>query len=111
MGKKPNHFYHSLVSMESLSVRLDLFEFSAEEKEKLVEIAERTLHHSILDLILSELNESDRKLFLSHHASENHDEIWSLLTGSVKNIEKKIKVTADSVAKKLQRDLKKIRKG
>jgi len=111
MGKKPNHFYHSIVSMESLRVRLDLFEFSTEEREKLMEVAERTLHHSILDLVLSELNDSDRKLFLAHHASENHDEIWSLLTGNVKNIEKKIKVAAEAVAQKLHTDLRKIKKG
>ena len=110
MGKRPNHFYHSIVSMESLRVRLDLFEFSTAEKEKLMEVAERTLHHSILDLVLSELNERDRKLFLSHHASENHDEIWSLLTGNVKSIEKKIKITAESVSQKLHNDLKKVRK-
>lgn len=106
---KTNHFYHSIVSMESLRVRLDLLELSTEEREKLMEVAERTLHHSILDLVLSELSENDRKLFLSHHASENHDEIWSLLTGNVKNIEKKIKVAAETVSQKLHKDLKKIR--
>ena len=106
---KPNHFYHSIVSMESLRVRLDLFDFSSEERERLMEVAERTLHHSILDLVLSELNEDDRRLFLSHHASENHDEIWSLLNGNVKNIEKKIKVVAETVSKKLHSDLKKVR--
>ncbi len=106
-AKKPNHFYHSIVSMESLRVRLDLFDFTSEEREKLMEVAERTLHHSILDLVLSELNEEDRKLFLAHHASENHDQIWKLLAGNVNNIEKKIKVTADSVARKLHNDLKK----
>lgn len=107
--KKPNHFYHSIVSMESLQVRLDLFEFSAEEREKLMEVAERTLHHSILDLVLSELNEGDRKLFLTHHASENHDEVWRLLTGNVKNIEKKIKIAAESVSNKLNKDLKRFK--
>lgn len=90
-------------------MRLDLFEFSSEERDRLMEVAERTLHHSILDLVLSELNEKDRKLFLSHHASENHDEIWSLLTGNIKNIENKIKVAAESVSKKLHNDLKKVR--
>lgn len=109
MGKKPNHFYHSIVSMESLRVRLDLFEFSTQEREKLMEVAERTLHHSILDLVLSELNEEDKKLFLAHHASENHDEVWRLLKGNVKNIEKKIKTVAESVSQKLHNDLKKAR--
>jgi len=108
--KKPNHFYHSIISMESLRVRLDLFEFTPQEREKLMEIAERTLHHSILDLVLSELSEKDRKLFLSHHASENHDEIWSLLTGNIKNIEKKIKVTAETVSQKLHRDIKNLKR-
>lgn len=104
--KIPNHFYHSIVSMEALRVRLDLFELSPEEREKLMEVAERTLHHSILNLVLSELSEQDKKLFLSHHASENHDEIWSLLNSNVKNIEKKIKTVADTVSNKLHKDLK-----
>lgn len=110
-AKKQNHFYHSIVSMESLRVRLDLFEFSPEERERLMEVAERTLHHSILDLVLSELNEEDRKLFLAHHAAEDHDEVWRLLTGNIKNIEKKIKVTAESVSHKLHKDLKKLKAG
>ena len=89
MQEKPNHFYHSIVSMESLRVRLDLFDFSPEEREKLMEVAERTFASLHLDLVLSELNEEDRKLFLAHHASENHDQIWKLLDGNVNNIEKK----------------------
>ena len=109
-AKKSNHFYHSVVSMESLRVRLELFEFKDDEKAKLMELAERTLHHSILDLVLSELSDADKKLFLEHHASERHEEIWNLLNSHVKNIKKKIQVTADSVAKKLHTDLKKLRK-
>lgn len=110
MGKKPNHFYHSIVSMESLRVSIELFEFEKDEKEKLMELAERTLHHSILDLVLSELSDPDKKLFLEHHASERHQEIWRLLNSKVNNIEKKIRFEADSVAKKLHADLNRLKK-
>lgn len=101
------HFYHSLVSLEALQIRLDLTNWTDDEKVKLMELAEQTLHHSILDLVLAELTDSDKQLFLHHHAHEHHEEIWQLLQSRVGNIEEKIKKTADEVAKQLHTDLKK----
>lgn len=101
------HFYHSIVSMDALRVRLDLTEWSDEEKATLMDLAERTLHHSILDLVLSELSDQDKRVFLEHHAHERHKEAWSLLRDRIESIEDKIKKTADEVAKKLHADLKK----
>lgn len=110
MKYAPKHFFHSLVSMDSLRVRLDLLDLSDLDKDQLMEIAERTLHHSILDLVLSELSEKDKKLFLEWHASEKHEEIWQLLNANVINIEKKIQATADTIAEKLHKDLKRVHK-
>ena len=110
MKYAPKHFYHSIVSMDSLRVRLDLLDLSDLDKDQLMDLAERTLHHSILDLVLSELSDKDKKLFLERHASEKHEEIWQLLNANVKNIEKKIQATADTVSEKLHKDLKKAHK-
>lgn len=110
MKQTQKHFYHSVVSMDSLRVRLDLFDFSDLDKDQLMELAERTLHHAILDLVLSELSDKDKTLFLKNHAAEKHEEIWSLLNSNIKNIQKKIRVAADSIAQKLHNDLKRIKK-
>ncbi len=107
---KPNHFYHTIVSMDTVQVRLDLTPFSDDEKETLMDLAERTLHHSILDLVLSELSDEDKRLFLEHHAHERHEEVWALLKSRIGSIEGKIKKTADDVTKKLHTDLKKARR-
>lgn len=104
---KPQHFYHSIVSMDSLQVRLDLTEWSDDEKAALMDLAERTVHHSILDLVLSQLSDDDKRLFLEHHAHERHEAIWALLQNRIGSIEDKIKKTADDVTKKLHSDLKK----
>ena len=110
MRQTPKHFYHSIVSMDSLRVRLDLFDLSDLDKDQLMELAERTLHHSILDIVLSELSDKDKKIFLEHHASEKHEEIWKLLNVNVKNIENKIQVTAENISQRLHSDLKKMSK-
>jgi ribosomal protein S13 len=62
-----------------------------------------------LDLILSELNEADKKTFLAHLASEDHDKVWELLKEKVENIEEKIKKTAEDLKKELHKDIREVK--
>jgi hypothetical protein len=101
-----NQFYSEIIEIETLILELDTLDISPQEKKHLVQIATDTLHHTILDIILSELSEEDKKIFLKNHSENNHDKIWEHLKSKIDNIEIKIKITADMLKKELHEDIK-----
>jgi Mg/Co/Ni transporter MgtE len=104
MSKK--HFYHDIIEIDSVFVELDNFDFSDDEKQYLGRLVDANLHHTILDAILSELNEADKKQFLNHLQKDEQTEIWELLNNRVEKIEDKIKQAAEEVKKELHEDIK-----
>lgn len=104
-----NHFYNDIVEMETLIIELDTLDISPQQKQHLIKIAEDTLHHTILDLVLSELSEEDKHIFLKNHAENDHDKIWNHLKEKINNIELKIKATSELLTKELHTDLKEIK--
>lgn len=103
--KKNNHFYHHIVVVDSIHVGLDSLDLDPHEKEELLMLAENNLHHAILDTILSELNEGDKKVFLALVLGNDHNEIWKMLSFKVHGAEEKIKETATKFLKKLHEDI------
>ncbi|MCL5432567.1 MAG: hypothetical protein M1524_00425, partial [Patescibacteria group bacterium] len=103
-------FYSDIIEFESLIIDLNALDLEEDEKKHLIELAESNLHHAIIDSILSELNEDEKKVFLAHLGSDDHDRIWKLLNERVKNIEEKIKKTADTLKSELKKDIEDIKK-
>lgn len=99
------HFYSHLIETSSLTLEIGNMNLSQEERVHLISLVESNLHHVVLDAVLSELNEEDKKYFLKHLAMEKHDEIWKLLNEKTKNIEEKIKKAAEDLKKELHRDI------
>ncbi|MCL5438750.1 MAG: hypothetical protein M1268_02040 [Patescibacteria group bacterium] len=108
--KKKKHFYSDLVEIESLIIELNDLDLEEGEKKHLVELAESNLHHAIIGCVLSELNEDEKKVFLAHLGSDDHDRIWKLLSERVENIQEKIKKTAEALKDELKKDIKEIKK-
>lgn len=108
--KQGKHFYSHIVETSTVSLALGDMELSKEERLELLSLAHNNLHHTILDTVLSELSEVDKKLFLRHLAVNNHDKIWELLKTKVENIEEKIKKVADEVKKELHKDIQEANK-
>jgi len=100
------HFYSHLVEIDTLHVELDSLEMEEHEREEVKELIENNLYHTILDAILSELSEDDKRQVLSHLSEDDHEKTWSLLNKKVENIEEKIKKTADALVKELHHDIK-----
>jgi hypothetical protein len=107
MRKK--YFYTEIIDSSSLIIELDKLSLDQKEKDHLIYLIDSNIHHGILDLILSELNVHDKKTFLSHLASENHDKVWKLIKDKINNIEEKIKKTAGDVKKQLHEDVKAVK--
>lgn len=107
MRKK--YFYTHIIDTSTLSLELGSMDLTPQERMHLISLMDSNIHHEILDLILSELKPIDKKTFLTHLASENHDKVWKLLNEKVENIEEKIKKTADELKKELHKDIKETR--
>ncbi len=77
------------------------------ERHHLVSLADSILHHVILDEILSNLSEIDKKAFLYRFKENPEDEkIIEFLAERIDGIEDKIKQAADDLIKEMHKDLK-----
>lgn len=103
-------FYHSIIKIDSLYVALDDLGMSEKEKEHLKEIIDTNLFHTILDAVLSELPESDKKMFLEKLAEEDHEKTMEFLQKRILNIEDKIKKTAKDLIQELHVDIEESKK-
>lgn len=98
-------FYSHIIETDSLLVALNDLELEEKEREHIVLLIESTLHHAIVDAILSELSEEDKKIFLEHVSCDDHEKVWNHLMDKVDHIEDKIKQAAESITKELHRDI------
>lgn len=108
MRKK--YFYTHIIDTSTLSLELGNMDLNPKERLHLISLIDSNIHHAVLDLVLSELAPSDKKTFLHHLASEDHDKVWKFLNEKVENIEEKIKKTAEDLKKELHRDIKEVRR-
>lgn len=104
MSKK--QFYHEVVETDSVVVKLHEVGLSEEEKAHLIALMDSSLHHVILDAILTELSPQDKKLFLKELATDDHEAIWKFLRSKITGIEDKIQKAANDLKKELHEDIK-----
>lgn len=99
-------FYAHLIEIESIVIELDKMDLTKEQKIHLASLIDSTLHHTVLDIILSQLSDNDKRAFL-HNLNENdHNKIWKFLNEKVDNIEDKIKKAVEGLKVELHKDLK-----
>lgn len=103
------HFYSHLIETSIISLELADLDLSKDERIHLLQLAQDNIHHAILDAILSELSEEDKKIFLHHLSKDDHDKVWEHLRQKIENIEDKIKSAAESIKKELHKDIKEIK--
>ena len=113
---KKKYFYSDLISIEILGDELEGLDLSPAEKEELMELADKNIHHEVMDVILSQLDGEDKKKFLELLVADKHEEIWKHLNDKTKDlsagrqdIEKKIKQAADQIRKELTEDIRKLK--
>lgn len=105
---KKKQFYHQAIETESVVVRLQEMELSEDERSHLIALIDSSLHHAILDAVLSELSTADKKLFLKELANDDHDAIWNFLRLRIEGIEGKVSKVADDLKKELHEDINKV---
>lgn len=100
-------FYTHLIKIESIIIELDKLDLSKEQKIHLTSLIDSSLHHAILDTVLSQLSPVDKRIFLSHLKEGKHDKIWQFLNERIDSVEEKIKKAVDDLKSILHKDLKK----
>lgn len=105
--KKGKHFYSHIIDTSSITLEIGNMKLSQEERVHLLSLTESNIHHAVLDAILSELSEDDKKKFMEHMHADNHDEIWKLLSSRINNVEERIKKAAEDLKKELSEDINK----
>lgn len=98
-------FYAHLIDISVISSHLDKLDFEPEQKEHLSSLAHSSIHHSIINTVMSELSEEERETFLRHLSNEDHQSIWQLFETRTKLIEEKIKQTFQSLSQEILHDL------
>lgn len=104
------YFYSHLIEIESLIVELDKLDLSQDQRHHIAALVDSSLHHTILDAILSELREVDKRVFLQYLNKDDHAKIWKFLNERVDNIEKKIKKASEDLKEQLHKDIKKAKR-
>lgn len=108
--KIQKQFYSHIVDTSTITLSLGEMDLAQEERVYLISLVEGNLHHAIVDAVLSELGEEDKKEFLLHLHSNEHGKIWDLLNNKVENIEDKIKKAAEDLKKELHKDIEEAKK-
>lgn len=104
-------FYSHLIEIETIISELDKMDLSNEEKLHLANLLDSSLHHTILDAILSQLQDQDKRVFMQHVTEGNNEKIWQFLNNKIEGVEDKIKKAAESLKAELHRDLRETKKG
>lgn len=99
------HFYSHIIEIDSVFVAMDLLDMEKHEREELILIVESSVHHVVMDIVLSQLSEPDKKVFLSHMMEDRHDDIWDLLNAKTKHIETHIRKGVDKLKDDLHKDI------
>lgn len=99
-------FYGHLIEIESIIVGLDKLDLTEDQKIHLAGLIDSSLHHTILDAVLSELSPEDKRAFFNYLKEADHGKIWQFLNNKVDNIEEKIKKAADDLKEEFKSDLK-----
>lgn len=101
------YFYSNLITIESVLEELNSLDLTGEQRTHLADLLDSSLHHTILDAILSELSDQDKRVFLLHLNKNDHDMIWKFLNEKVLGVESKIQKAAEDLKEELHKDLKK----
>ncbi len=100
------HFYSHIIEISEIHRSLDTLDLHIHEKHELILIVESSVHHIVMDTILSELAEQDKKSFLAHVVSKEHEKVWDFINNKIENAENKIKKAVNEFKNKLHEDIK-----
>lgn len=100
-----DHFFSHLIEISALEVEIDSLSMEEHEKQEIKKLIHENIYHAVLDTLLSELSEDDKKEFLTHLVTNDNEKIWDFVNKKVENIEEKIKKAAEDIKGELHKDI------
>ena len=92
------YLFEEIVQIKTVHLKLNEMNLAGEEKGELLEIMKSTVHHKVIDLILSELTNEEKEIFLEGVSNNNgfsdihkNKQFLSVLGDRINNLEIKIK--------------------
>jgi hypothetical protein len=107
---KGKHFYSHLIEIHEIYLSISEIELSDEERGHLLSLAEANIHATVINTVLPELSEEDKKVFLKNLLSNQHEQTWEHLLGKAIDIESKISKSLKDLKKELLKDIEEARK-
>lgn len=107
---KSKYFYSHLIETTDITVELAEMELTPDERIHLISLIEANIHSTVVNTVLSNLTEEDKKLFLKNLVSNNHQVVWAHLKSKTKNIEEKIIKSVGVLKKEFYKDIKSMQK-
>ncbi len=102
------YFYEKYIFIEEFLTDLHSLDLSNEERQHLSLLVDSSLHHGILNEILSNLKDEDKKLFINLLKEDPASEkLMEFLKDKVGGIEEKIKKVSGELIKEMHEDVKK----
>lgn len=103
MQKK--HFYSHLIRTEDIQLQISELELSSQEKTHLSTLLEANIHATVVNTVLPELPEEEKKIFLKNLLANDHEKIWQHLKQYSQDIEEKIKKTLLKLENEIRVDI------
>ena len=104
-------FYEKFIVIENLTEELHSLDLTEEEKHHLSGLIDGSLHHVILDEILSNLSAEDKKVFLSKMKQDpQSEELLEFLNQKIDKLEERINKVSQQLVEELHADVKEAKK-
>lgn len=103
---KQKYFYSHIVATADISLALGNMDMPSEDRIKLIALAEENLHHAVIEAILSQLSEEDKKHFLLHLSRNDHEKVWILLKDKLNDAEGIVMRISKEIKDEMHRDIK-----
>lgn len=102
------HFYSHLIRITDITIELADMDLNSEERIHLLALVDANIHSTVVNTVLSELPEEEKKIFLQNLVANDHIEIWSHLRKNIKDADEKIILAVNSLKRELLKDLKEV---
>lgn len=106
---KQKHFYAHLVEKTDITLELANLDMSNEERLHLLSLIDANIHSTVINTVLSNLPEEDKKIFLKNIVSDDHEKTWTHLKEKNKYIEEKIKAEIKNITAELLKDINEVK--
>lgn len=101
-----SYFYSHIINIESLITSLDELDLTSPQKRHLSELIDSTIHHVVLDVILSKLSDEDKKIFIVRLKKDPDDkQLMEFLNSKLASLEKDIDRAVNELKTELHKDI------